>query len=106
MPADDKLEAALDTLAQYREEGVVLRTALDDLRGQPIALDKLIAALDPSRPDALAEGFVALRERFEHTRQLLDVAIDFLDKATEELGGTPPYDGKAADMRVLAEEHP
>jgi hypothetical protein len=101
-----KVEAALDTLAQYREEGVVLQSALDDLRGQPAALDRLIAQLNPAEPSALAEGFVALRQHFAHTRAQIDIAIDFLDKAVEELGGTPPYDEKADGHRALAEEGP
>ena len=101
-----KIDAALDTLAQYREEGVVLQSALDDLRTQPAALERLVARLDPTSPAALAQGFVALRQHLAHTRAGLDVAIDFLDKAVEELGGTPPYDGKAADHRSLAEEGP
>ena len=101
-----KIDAALDTLAQYREEGVVLQSALDDLRAQPAALDRLIERLDPSSPDALADGFVALRQHLAHTRAELDFAIDFLDKAVEELGGTPPYQEKAADQRSLAEESP
>jgi hypothetical protein len=103
---DSKLTAALDTLAQYREEGVVLVSAIEDLRSQPAALEALLGRLDTSSPRPLAKGFVELRERFAHTRQLLDVAIDFLDKAVEELGETPPYDGKVGDMRVLAEERP
>ena len=70
-----KVDAALDTLAQYREEGVVLQSALDDLRAQPAALDRLIARLDSSRPDALVEGFVALRQHFAHTRAQIDVAV-------------------------------
>ena len=106
MVTSAKVDAALDTLAQYREEGVVLQSAIDDLRAQPAALDRLIERLDPSRPDALIEGFVALRQHFAHTRAQIDIAIDFLDKAVEELGGTPPYDGKAGDLRVLAEEGP
>src|SRR5919204_1997281 len=101
MATSTKVDAALDTLAQYREEGVVLQSALDDLRAQPAALDRLTARLDPSQPDALADGFVALRQHFAHTRAQIDVAIDFLDKAVEELGGTPPYDGKAGDHREL-----
>src|SRR4051812_26061965 len=101
-----KIDAALDTLAQYREEGVVLQSALGDLRGQPAALDRLIGRLDTSSPDALAEGFVALRQHLAHTRAELDFAIDFLDKAVEELGGTPPYDGKQGEHRQLAEEGP
>jgi hypothetical protein len=106
MVTSSKVDAALDTLAQYREEGVILQSALDDLRAQPAALDRLIARLDSSRPDALVDGFVALRQHFAHTRAQIDVAIDFLDKAVEELGGTPPYDGKAGDHRELAEEGP
>ena len=70
------------------------------------ALERLIGRLDPSSPDALANGFVALRQHLAHTRAELDIAIDFLDKAVEELGGTPPYQGKAADQRALAEEGP
>ncbi|HEY3108051.1 MAG TPA: hypothetical protein VGL23_04820 [Chloroflexota bacterium] len=106
MVTSSKVDAALDALAQYREEGVVLQSALDDLRAQPAALDRLIGRLDSSRPDALVDGFVALRQHFAHTRAQIDVAIDFLDKAVEELGGSPPYDGKAADHRELAEEGP
>ena len=101
-----KIDAALDTLAQYREEGVVLQSALESLRAQPGALEQLIGQLDPSSPDSLAEGFVALRQHFAHTRAELDFAIDFLDKAVEELGGTPPYDGKQGEHRTLAEEGP
>jgi hypothetical protein len=101
-----KIDAALDALAQYREEGVVLQSALDELRAQPAALERLVGQLDPADPDALARGFAALRQHFAHTRTQLDVAIDFLDKAVEELGGTPPYQGKAGDHRTLAEEGP
>jgi hypothetical protein len=101
-----KVDAALDTLAQYREEGVVLQSALDNLRAQPADLDRLTEGLDPSAPSALADGFVALRQHLAHTRTQIDVAIDFLDKAVEELGGTPPYDAKAGEQHGLAEEGP
>jgi hypothetical protein len=104
METRSKLSAALDTLAQYRAEGVVLETAADDLREWPTKLDQALAGLDPSNPDRLARGLVALREQFAHTRANLDFAVDFLDKAVEELGGQPPYDGKEADHRSLAEE--
>jgi len=104
METRSKLSAALDTLAQYRAEGVVLETAADDLRDWPRKLDQAVGGLDPSNPDRLAEGLVALREQFAHTRANLDFAIDFLDKAVEELGGQPPYDGKEDDHRMLAEE--
>lgn len=104
MPTSSNLNAALDTLAQYRAEGVVLEAALDDLQAQPQKLDQALAGLDPSNPDRLAKGLVGLREQFAHTRANLDFAIDFLDKAVEELGGTPPYEGKDADQRMLAEE--
>ena len=104
MPTSSKVSAALDTLAQYRAEGVVLETALEDLQAQPQKIDQALGALDPSNPDRLAGGLIALREQFAHTRANLDFAIDFLDKAVEELGGTPPYDGKDADHRMLAEE--
>ena len=105
METRSKLSAALDTLAQYRAEGVVLETAADDLREWSRRLDQALAGLDPSNPDRLSRGLVALREQFAHTRANLDFAIDFLDKAVEELGGTPPYDGKDADHRALAEEN-
>ncbi|HEV8635308.1 MAG TPA: hypothetical protein VG370_13845 [Chloroflexota bacterium] len=106
MATDAKLTAALDTLRQYREEGVVLTSAVEHLRAQPELLAAALRALDPSDPDRLAQGFVDLRQRFAHTRQLLDVAVDFLDKAVEELGHTPPYRGKAEALRVVAEEQP
>jgi hypothetical protein len=101
-----KIDAALDTLAQYREEGVVLQSAVESLRVQPTEIERLIGRLDPSTPSGLAEGFVELRQHFVHVRTQLDVAIDFLDKAVEELGGAPPYDGKAGDHREVAEEGP
>ena len=104
MPTSSKLSAALDTLAQYRAEGVVLETAIDDLTAQPGKIDAALGRLDASNPDRLARGLVALREQLAHTRANLDFAIDFLDKAVEELGGQPPYDGKDADHRSLAEE--
>jgi hypothetical protein len=106
MATDVKLTAALDTLEQYREEGVVLTEALEHLRAQPELLASALRALDPSHPDRLAQGFVDLRQQLAHTRQLLDVAVDFLDKAVEELGHTPPYRAKADGMRVVAEEQP
>jgi hypothetical protein len=106
MATDAKLTAALDTLRQYREEGVVLTEALDHLRSQPELLAAALRALDPSHPDRLAQGFVDLRQQLVHTRQLLDVAVDFLDKAVEELGHTPPYRGKADQLRAVAEEEP
>jgi hypothetical protein len=105
MASDVKLNAALDTLQQYREEGVVLTEAVEHLRAQPELLAAALRALDPSDPDRLAQGFIDLRQRFAHTRQLLDVAVDFLDKAVEELGHTPPYREKAEALHV-AEEQP
>jgi hypothetical protein len=106
MPTSSKLSAALDTLAQYRAEGVVLEAAIDDLTAQPGKLDAALGRLDASSPKRLAGGLVGLREQFAHTRANLDFAIDFLDKAVEELGGQPPYDGKDVDHRMLAEEKP
>lgn len=103
MTADTKLAAALDALAQYREEGVVLQAAIEDLRKQPEAVDALLSSFDPMAPEPLAQAFGELRERFTHTRQLLDVAIDFLDKAIEEVGGTPPFE-RREHARLLAEE--
>jgi hypothetical protein len=101
---DTKLAAALDALAQYRDEGVVLQAAIEDLEGQPAALGSLLSSMDTSTPAGLAQGFGELRERFTHTRQLLDVAIDFLDKAIEEVGGTPPYFERREHARLVAEE--
>jgi hypothetical protein len=103
MADDERLNAALDTLAQYRDEGIVLTSALEHLRSRPAALDRALARLDPAEPDALADGFTALRQDLAHTRELLDVAIDFLDKAIEELGHTPPYRDRA-EQRLVAEE--
>lgn len=106
MPTSSKLTAALDTLAQYRAEGIVLETAFEDLQMQPRKLEHALTMLDPASPDKLAKGLAALREQLAHTRANLDFAIDFLDKAVEELGGQPAYDGKDVDHRMLAEEKP
>src|SRR5688572_23173072 len=102
----DTTNAALDALAQYRDEGVVLTAALDRLRAQPDALAGLLAGLDPSDPNRLAAGFLALREHLVGVRQSLDPAVDFLDKAIEELGHTPPYKEKDGSLREVAEEGP
>jgi hypothetical protein len=102
----DTTNAALETLAQYRDEGVVLTAVLERLRAQPDALAGLLPGLDPSDPDRLAAGFLALREHLVGIRQALDPAVDFLDKAIEELGHTPPYESKDGALREVAEEGP
>ena len=102
----DTTNAALDALAQYRDEGVVLTAALEKLRAQPEALAGLLGALAPTDPDRLAAGFLALREHLVATRQAIDPAVDFLDKAVEELGHRPPYAEKTGAQRELAEEGP
>jgi hypothetical protein len=104
--ADGNLSAAIDALAQYRDEGIVLQAAVDLLRERPAAIDRILSRMDAASPNGAAAGFLALREDMAHTRVQLDVAIDFLDKAVEELGGTPPYDQKARELHVLAEEAP
>ena len=98
----DTTNAALDTLAQYRDEGVVLTAAIERLRGEPATLNELLGGLDPSDPNRLAAGFVALREHLTTVRHAIDPAVDFLDKAIEELGHRPPYDQK--ELREVAEE--
>ena len=102
----DTTNAALEALAQYRDEGVVLTAAIEKLRTQPDALAGLLVRLEPTDPDRLAAGFLALREHFVATRQALDPAVDFLDKAIEELGHRPPYAEKDPAQRELAEEGP
>jgi hypothetical protein len=102
----DTTNAALEALGQYRDEGVVLTAAIEKLRAQPQALDALLRSIDPSDPNRLAAGFLALREHFVATRQAMDPAVDFLDKAIEELGHRPPYAEKASAQRELAEEGP
>jgi hypothetical protein len=98
--------AALEVLEQYREEGVVLTNAIEKLRAQPDALAGLLGHLDATDPNRLAAGFVALREHIVATRQAMDPAVDFLDKAIEELGHRPPYAEKSGAQRELAEEGP
>ena len=109
MPIEGNLSKALDALDEYRAEGVVLETAVQDLVAQPAKLEALLAPLDGGAdPARLRDVFLALERHFQHTRGLLDVAIDFLAEAAQKSGKPTSQTDPAHDpgISLAAEEDP